>query len=364
MGADLILIDEAAHIDPKLFYKTIVPILQISKTSLLCLSSPEQEGNYYSALMELKDDKGKPFFNVKYIMKICADCLKLERHEGVKCNHMPNKSFWIDKDKQKKLGALYAASPEDAMRELKGTVVSDNLPAFYKTDIIRCFKQSRHTFTGIPPHAIFTAVDPSGMGPSFFSMLSGCYNKKGDFIILGMDNELLKHPREASMLIARHYHELKKRFNSWMGATQLWFIPENNYGNEGFNLELMASQIEGVQTYQENDKRPGIWKTKQSTNDGFMLLNHLLMGDGLLFEDRFFTVSREQTPDSMKASFMDELLRFHWLKKKPNSDMDVERVKLTGKIGNKQDDLVVVAMHAIKYGRDMLSNVSQWATKK
>jgi len=40
-GADVIIVDEAAHIDPQLFYKVIVPILSMKNTSLLCLSSPE-----------------------------------------------------------------------------------------------------------------------------------------------------------------------------------------------------------------------------------------------------------------------------------------------------------------------------------
>jgi hypothetical protein len=33
-------------------------------TSLLCLSSPEGEANYFSNLLNLKRDNGDPFFNV------------------------------------------------------------------------------------------------------------------------------------------------------------------------------------------------------------------------------------------------------------------------------------------------------------
>lgn len=78
-GADVLIIDEAAHIDPKLFFKTIVPILSMKNTALLCLSSPEGDSNYYSALMNLKRDDGsnEPFFNVINCFQICAKCLKL-----------------------------------------------------------------------------------------------------------------------------------------------------------------------------------------------------------------------------------------------------------------------------------------------
>jgi len=98
-GADVIIIDEvrihsaergpdgthtltffikAAHIDPQLFYQTILPILQMKNTALLCLSSPEGDDNYYSQLLNLRDPiLGGPFFRVVECFMICKDCQKL-----------------------------------------------------------------------------------------------------------------------------------------------------------------------------------------------------------------------------------------------------------------------------------------------
>ncbi len=68
----MIIIDEAAHIDHKLFFKTIVPILSMKNTCLLCLSSPEGDSNYYSSLLNLKrEGSNENFFNVIECFQIC-----------------------------------------------------------------------------------------------------------------------------------------------------------------------------------------------------------------------------------------------------------------------------------------------------
>ena len=147
------------------------------------LSSPEGDANYYSELMNVKDkETGKPFFRVVDCFQICKACLKLERTEQIKCNHIKNTAHWLDQRKVKKLKALYAANPEDAMREFQGLVVSDYTPCFHKLDIDRLF--SRPTAEVVaPPKQIVVACDPNGGGPSEMSMASGYYDKTGCLVV-------------------------------------------------------------------------------------------------------------------------------------------------------------------------------------
>lgn len=176
------IIDEAAHIDPALFFKVIVPILSMSKTSLLCLSSPEGESNYFSALMNLKKDNGDPFFNVISCWQICEECLKLERVKQINCNHIKSTAHWLSSKKIKELKQLYKASPEDAIREFGGVVVSNFLPALRKEEIALCFAAER-VQTESAPKYVFTACDPSGGGPSHMSIASGYFNVRGEIVV-------------------------------------------------------------------------------------------------------------------------------------------------------------------------------------
>jgi hypothetical protein len=200
-GADVIIVDEAAHIDPKLFFKTIVPILSMANTSLLCLSSPEGDSNYYSQLMNLKRPDQTPFFNVVNCFQICQKCLKMERVKQIECTHVKSTAHWLSSRKIRELKTLYKAwgilggesswgfltqknqaNPEDAIREFGGVVVSDHLPAFRKEDV-RNIMELDVVRTQVTPQYIFTCCDPTGGGPSMLSIASGYYDRNGDVVV-------------------------------------------------------------------------------------------------------------------------------------------------------------------------------------
>jgi len=177
-------VDEAAHIDPKLFFKTIIPIISMKNTALMCLSSPEGENNYYSILMNFKrEGTDEPFFHVVNCFQICKKCLKLERAKQINCTHVKNTAHWLGSRKIRELKTLYKASPEDAIREFGGVVVSDHLPALPKEEIARTYKEGLSHVTTAPPQFIFTCCDPSGGGPSHMSIASGYYDRNGDVVV-------------------------------------------------------------------------------------------------------------------------------------------------------------------------------------
>lgn len=149
------------------------------------LSSPEGDSNYYSTLMNLMDEEQQPpqpFFNVINCFQICKKCLKLERVKQINCTHIKSTAHWLSSRKIKKLKQLYKASPEDAIREFGGVVVSDYLPALPKDEINALFKSQKVATLAAPPY-IFTCCDPTGGGPSRLSIASGYYDNKGDVVV-------------------------------------------------------------------------------------------------------------------------------------------------------------------------------------
>ena len=53
--------------DLGVFYDVIVPLMEVEGTATICISTPLDEFNFYSALTDLKDEKGRHVFNVKHI---------------------------------------------------------------------------------------------------------------------------------------------------------------------------------------------------------------------------------------------------------------------------------------------------------
>lgn len=148
-----------------MFYKTIVPILQLKNTSLLALSSPEGNENYYSQLLNLKDEFGNPWFKVINKRMICSECQKGDRATQLACDHVPKTEEWLSNPKFERLKALYANAKGTALQELAGMVVSDYIPCFNSDDINVTFMAPR-VLTKSPPGWILIGLDPTGQGPS------------------------------------------------------------------------------------------------------------------------------------------------------------------------------------------------------
>lgn len=350
--------DEAAHIDPALFFKVIVPILQMKNTALMCLSSPEGESNYYSGLLNLTKSNGEPFFHVINCFRVCGACMKLERVKQLSCNHVPSTTHWLSKRKTKELKQLYTANPEDGLREMTGQVVSDYKPALPKEEINRFFARPAYLTTSTPAY-IFTTCDPNGGGPSHMSIVS-CYHVGAGgnhMVVIGMDSEAVRDDRDEYFLLHRHY--LKIREHRLFRDAKLVFIPENNLALESAHLDTMVHDIPGVRTYWEKPNKPGVCKDARVTRGYQFNLAHALMNQTLYFDTDCFTVTREQTVATIKDVLKDQLLRLHWEKKPANDALGKDKYALTGKIGNKQDDLYVALAMALYWPALALQSLGQ-----
>lgn len=146
------------------------------------LSSPEGDSNFFSELFGAKKPNGQPMFREVTCYQICARCLKLERAKQILCTHVPSTAHWLSAPKIRELKELYRNSPENAIREFGGVVVSDYLPALRAEEIDNCFNLPRFVTTS-PPPLIITAVDPSGGGPSHLSIASGYFNHRGELVV-------------------------------------------------------------------------------------------------------------------------------------------------------------------------------------
>lgn len=181
-GADIVILDEAAHIDPDLFYQTIVPILPIRNTSLLALSSPSGNENYYSKLLNLKDQDGHDFFKIINKQMTCKECMKGSRLQQLSCTHMQTTEFWIEDEKYERTKLLYKDAPGLGLQELAGMITSSYTPCFNEDDIAACFAIPR-VVTKSPPGIILMTADPNQGGPSHLAITSVYFDVTWNMVV-------------------------------------------------------------------------------------------------------------------------------------------------------------------------------------
>jgi len=171
----LIVIDEAAHISLDLFYETIVPMLELTNTALLAISTPLDEFNYYSKLVEQKDEHGEPFFKTIKAGRVCDDCSRLDYEQMIKCQHVEDTAHWKNKTKLGRLQILFEGDEARGLRELGGIAASDFTPCFAKEYINTLFENEAWN-TIVSPEALYLTVDPNGGGASKMAIASGYYS--------------------------------------------------------------------------------------------------------------------------------------------------------------------------------------------
>lgn len=151
-------------------------------TALLALSSPEGSDNYYSRLINLKDDNDYSFFRIIDCFMVCESCRKLERDKQILCDHVKQTAFWLSSRKTKRLKALYKTDPGTALRELTGMIVDDFTPCFRREDIEELFNL-KPILTKYSPKHVYVAVDPNGGGPSQMAIVSGYFDSDTRFVV-------------------------------------------------------------------------------------------------------------------------------------------------------------------------------------
>ena len=78
--------EEAAFMDTKVFYEVIVPLLEVENTALICISTPQDDMNFYSEMFTMSTPDGKPLFHTLEVSLVCEECKKTDHPE--RCPHM------------------------------------------------------------------------------------------------------------------------------------------------------------------------------------------------------------------------------------------------------------------------------------
>jgi hypothetical protein len=147
---------------PESFFRRVVVPSLINGSSLLCITTLGTEDNFVGRMIQKKNTKGKPLFNVIVKDEVCDECKRTGK--ALECSHKKGeKPYWHKVDRQEDVKAMMEDSVDDYLRESKG-IQSNSLssPAFDSRSVIKLLEKES-LYSKQPPDArhVFVTYDPA-----------------------------------------------------------------------------------------------------------------------------------------------------------------------------------------------------------
>ena len=389
-GGDLIVLEEAAYIDESIFNEVVIPLLEIEVTSVIAISTPSTEDNYYSKLRDLRTKAGVPVFTVFTAKRMCPVCVAEGKDT---CVHLEvDKAPWKSGGKRDIVEALYGANTVLAKRELEGTVMDDMQSAYSKRMVHATFDAPRIRFRGgiDPPKVVYVAIDPSGGGASKFSMASlSLYQlgtRVGDtilssqvavaddddinnnnsnnsnkrarlslatnnsttnttkkrlseidpgqhavppvgFVVHGLENEPIMNRDNIWTVVIGHVRKLRQRYPA--GGTLICVGVENNLGNEASHIAHMLRGEENLVCLAEGKHgKSGFCTTNARKHEYFSLLE-MAMAEGCL---HFLDELVANDGDACLLELKSQIMAFKRVASSERSAFTDRKITFSGKV--------------------------------
>lgn len=138
--------------------------MMVDKTAIMAISSPSDEFNYYSTLLELKRPDGSFVFKQFRLGMACEDCM--EAGDPVGCTHkqdiMPH---WLSVERTELAKCLYGENEAAYKREVLGIIASSSVYIFKRPFIQGLHNRAKHVIQDVDQiREIHISIDPHGGG--------------------------------------------------------------------------------------------------------------------------------------------------------------------------------------------------------
>ena len=303
-------------------------------TALICISTPQDNLNFYSEMFTMKGPDGKELFRSIQVGLACAACLAAGK--GDSCTHNEDEiPPWKSREKFDMIKSLYGDRKDLLLRESVGAITEDQSSLFPSHWVDLMFNNPSCLPESAARHVI-VACDPNGGGDSHMAIVSCVFNS-GALHIVGLDSHPVRGHNEIENLLMAHIKQLRSRFqNCWF-----IFVGESNLGqeadhmaymlkNEGFVHCVTENGLAGVRT---TNKRKELYSMELSK---FMSQNACKIDKNMIVANPYGT-----TKKSTLESFRKQMLGYRKIVLKSSTGRSEPRVCYTGKSQGANDDLVV-----------------------
>ena len=160
-GGDIIILEEAAYIDPGFFYETVAPLLIMGDTSLLAISTLTSEVNFYTRLLRMRDRvSNTPFFTSLSVQLACKKCIAAGK--ATECVHMLHLvPRWQSSDRHVKLKTIMQDRPDLIESELSGLAFDSCQQVFKTEDLNIMFSQPAPQL--VINEDVYVFIDPAAV---------------------------------------------------------------------------------------------------------------------------------------------------------------------------------------------------------
>lgn len=174
-AGNLIIVDEAAYTDNRLWLETIIPLVTMKDTIIICISTPSKDKhNFFHHMMTVTHPgtDRKVFGTIEFDL-YCDECRKRRRPT---CRHRQDlQPKWKGKKKFEISEILYGEVYQSYhLRETMGVVTDENNQMFRSTWI--SFLENRNHWVrntkDVKPSHIYLSIDPNAGGTSMMSIVS------------------------------------------------------------------------------------------------------------------------------------------------------------------------------------------------
>ena len=320
------------------FYEVVVPLMEMERTSLICISTVMGSDNFYSKLLMLKDEQGRDFFKKFEFFLACQKCM--DAGIASKCTHkMEELPQWQSARKHDRIRAMMQDQKQLLERETMGIMHDTNEKAF-SGDLVQSFFKLREFEVYMPVSHVFLAIDPNAGGQSRFAIVS-CIYMKGVCAIIGMEAINTHKPADYEGVLIEHIAALKARPNLKNALVVL--MPEANLGFEAHYIErcVMQSRFARCCVTMRDREQPGLRTTHAVKESMYIKTKAAFADEAVRFAKNMVNVNPETTVESMKKDLQHEMRTYSVIIDHPLSLFAQSKKTFSGKIGGFQDDLVV-----------------------
>lgn len=329
--------EEAAFMKSEVFATIVVPLLGMEKTAVLAISTPDDEYNYYTKLMDTEVN-GAPLFKTIRIGLACDSCTS----SGIACTHKVFKlPSWKPVARQEKIDAIMKTMPEINARENAGQTLTSQKVCEKKW--IKALQDRKLWTFQNPVSVIHIGIDPSGGGSASDYALNSMAYDNAQYVILGA--ETIAGYKYNNIMTALDNHLLALRAISKYKHAIFWIYVEANMSfiavdelRDRFLGNPAFGQVYIARFDPKNKDRYGVWTGEKEKAMYAKLLAQNLSDGRIHYAENFVCVSKETTAE-MKAILEEQIGNLR-KDSKPVLQPGHDKVKYTytGKSAGVQDD--------------------------
>jgi hypothetical protein len=293
VGAKVVLLEEASRLEPAVFSEVIVPLLGVTGTSLLAISTPlSDDSNFFNELLTMTKPNGRPFFQQFRIELMCEMCRTANKTD---CPHMTHLlPSWKSSERQELVKTMMGSSALFAQEAL-GIPMMKQANALGARDV-DAFLARRRDIGNTSGGCVFIALDPAGGGKNETAIVSLWWDRaRDDLTLISSDGLACEDDGALEAFIFGH----ATRLLSAVGARRYVLCVEKNFGGSVLvsricdlftqiiaNLEILASANSAKHV------TAGVTTTTQVKERGRVELQRMLLRGSISVYSGFVSASR------------------------------------------------------------------------